>query len=81
LIIINFNTDKSINQLVDDAKNSDFTILLITNKEVKDKKYEHIINLGNIKINHPINAVNLVTPYLFIELMSVYYQKKIKDKN
>lgn len=80
LIIINFNNDKSINQLVDFAKENDFSILLISNKEVNDKKYEHIINIGDVKINYLINEINLITPYLFIELMSVYYQKKIKDK-
>ncbi|MFW6009577.1 MAG: MurR/RpiR family transcriptional regulator [archaeon] len=76
LIIINFNNDKSINQIVNAAKNSGFTILLITNKEIKNKNYEHTINIGDTKINHPFNSIKTVTPYLFLDLMSVYWQNK-----
>lgn len=76
LIIINFNNDKSINQLVNAAKNSGFTILLITNKEIKNKNYEHTINIGDTKINHLFNSIKTVTPYLFLDLMSVYWQNK-----
>jgi hypothetical protein len=81
LILIDFKNSENVNDIIKEAINNDFLVLKISNNNNYSNEGDYYsINLGELKVNDPMYLINSLSPYLFLELMSVYYQKNVKHK-